>query len=139
MKIFKKPRKLKGMTPVEIIIALFVFVVASALMVKIGSVASTLLKNSSHVEKRTSIETPLAENGNTASDFVENDNLKVVVKIPGSTVNVRGKSYTTAKQVVGNEFADSFITNADIEYVEFDLTQKGGGGIWEEPSETETT
>ena len=136
MKFLKKPRKVKGMTLVEIIIALFVFVVASAVMVKMGAVANQLLRNSSHVERRTSIEAPLAENANTNATFVENSNLKVTVTIPGASVNVKGTSYTTQKQVATNQAASTIITDADIEYVSFDLEQKGGDGIWVDPTPT---
>ncbi len=57
-KIFSRkcPKKVKGMTLIEVLVALLVFGIASTLMVKIGSVAKAQLINSNHLNNKTQAE-----------------------------------------------------------------------------------
>lgn len=59
----KAKKSVRGMTLVEIIIALAVFVVTSYILVQVGSTISALTKNANHVNKKVSIEAPIVENG----------------------------------------------------------------------------
>ncbi len=138
MKNMKK-KSVKGMTLVEIIIALLVFGIAALLMARIATVSSSLTRSANHVTRKTSLQAPVAENANITSNLVdeEDSNLKVVVKVGSNTVNVAGKSYTTVKAVDGNTFAQT--NNGDIEFVKYDTSKTKGDGLWVEETTEATT
>lgn len=133
MKNMKK-KSVKGMTLVEIIIALVVFSIAALLMAQIATVSTTLTRNSNHVTRKTSLQAPVAENANITSGLVqeEDSNLKVVVKVGSNTVNIAGKSYTTSNAVGSDRFAQ--IDNGDLEFVKYDTSKTKGDGLWVDDS-----
>ncbi len=55
-------KNVKGMTLVEIIIAMVVFAVIALILVQVGGTINTLIKRANHVNKKTSIEAPMVEN-----------------------------------------------------------------------------
>ncbi len=52
----KCPKKVKGMTLIEVLIAMLIFGIAGTLMVKIGTVAKAQLMNSNHLNNKTQAE-----------------------------------------------------------------------------------
>ncbi len=140
MKLFPKKKKLKGMTLVEIIISLFIFTLMALMMVRIASVSTNLTKNANHVNKKVTVQAPLAEMQNTDGTLTQqiDDNMKITVKLGGHSVNVTGQQYSTAQAAVGNTFAN---TNAkiDLEFVKIDLSKNSGDNVWEEPTTEPTT
>jgi prepilin-type N-terminal cleavage/methylation domain-containing protein len=89
----KKRHAVSGMTLVEIIIALFVFSVASLILVQAGKAVNTITMNGNHVNKKTSMEAPLVENGyvmmqheteteklTDPTTHLENGQIKVIIK-----------------------------------------------------------
>lgn len=142
-----KKKTVKGMTLVEVIIALFVFVVASALMVNIGSAINTHFQNSNHVNRKVAIEAPLAENGSNIAQKTDdgtgnrkleavtsnvrkvNSNMKVTVTMGSKQVSVTGTSFSTAPAVAGNELAS---TDADLQFIDIDLTLNKKQNIWKD-------
>ncbi len=132
--------KCKGMTLIEIIIALAVFCVMALMMVKICTTSLNLTKSANHVNKKVTIQAPLAEIQNMDGTLTEelNDNMKITVKVNGVTVNVKGTQYSTAKAVDGNDFADTN-ANINLQFVDVDLTKYSGDNLWEEPTTEPTT
>jgi prepilin-type N-terminal cleavage/methylation domain-containing protein len=55
-------KNVKGMTLVEIIIAMVVFAVIAMILVHVGGTVNTLTKRANHINKKTSIEGPMIEN-----------------------------------------------------------------------------
>lgn len=135
MKFFsKKKRNLKGMTLVEIIISLFIFTLMALMMVRIASVSTNLTTNANHVNRKVTVQAPLAEMQNTDGTLTElqNDNLKITVKVGANSVNVVGSQYSTAQSVEGNTFADTE-ADIDLEFVKVDLSKNSGDNLWIEP------
>ena len=56
----KRSKSVKGMTLIEIIIAIFVLGVMGVIMCRVATVSGNLLKSANHTEKRTAVEAPLA-------------------------------------------------------------------------------
>ena len=58
MKIKKK--NVKGMTLIEVIIALLIFTLLSLIMVRVGSVTKSLMMNTNHMNNKIAVESPVA-------------------------------------------------------------------------------
>lgn len=133
----KMRKKVKGMTLVEIVISLLVFGVTAVIMISVARVSVNLTRHSNQVNRKTTVEAPYAESGNTAAAYVEDDNMKidVTVAIPGGnkSVSVAGKSYST-KPIGDADARASQSGSYDIEYVGIDLGQNNGAGIWVAPT-----
>lgn len=56
----KMKKKLKGMTLIEVIVALAIFVVMTLMMVQVGSVTKSLMMQTNHLNKKTAEESPIA-------------------------------------------------------------------------------
>jgi prepilin-type N-terminal cleavage/methylation domain-containing protein len=65
----KNRKSVKGMTLVEIIIAMVVFAVTALILVQVGGTVNSLVKHSNHVNKKTSLESPVVENGISCLDI----------------------------------------------------------------------
>lgn len=133
----KKRKSVKGMTLVEIVISMFVFSVAAVIMISVARVSINMTRHSNQVNRKTTIETPYAESGNTAAGYVEDDNMKIDVSVatPGGnkSVSIAAKSYST-KQVGDADARASQSGSYDIEYVGIDLGNTNGAGIWVAPT-----
>lgn len=152
-----KKKSVKGMTLVEILIALFVFSVISLILVDVGKSVNSMVKNSNHVNKKTSIESPLVENGYSAlkvnftegkaADGVTRDrrkdvelvtvdnsqlepvqgNLKVSMEYNHKVIALTGKSFTVAKRAAGNATAT---TGSDLQYIYVSKALTSGSNKW---------
>ncbi|MBQ8926746.1 MAG: prepilin-type N-terminal cleavage/methylation domain-containing protein [Oscillospiraceae bacterium] len=133
----KKRRSLKGMTLVEIVIALFIFSLMALMMARLAEVVVSLNRNANQVNRKTAAQAPIAEMQNTNGNVsdLENDNLRISVTVAGKTVSVTSKSYTTAKTMTGDPAAAAA---GDLEFVQIDLNKFSGDGIYVPPTEVET-
>ncbi len=140
MKLFPKKKKLKGMTLIEIIISLFIFSLMALMMVRIATVCTNLTRNANHVNKKVTVQAPLAEIQNTDGTLTQqvDDNMKITVSIGGHSVNVTGAQYSTAQATVGNNFANTN-ANINLEFVKIDLSKNSGDNVWVEPTTEPTT
>lgn len=59
----RNKKSVKGMTLVEIIISVLVFSVIALILVQVGSSLNTLIKRANHINTKTSVESPVVENG----------------------------------------------------------------------------
>ncbi|MBR1554336.1 MAG: prepilin-type N-terminal cleavage/methylation domain-containing protein [Oscillospiraceae bacterium] len=130
-------KKLKGMTLVEIIIALFVFTVAAALMVRIGTVIATMNINSNHVNRRVSIQAPYADNADPdATDVITSEGeIKVTINYQGHPVKVVGQKYSTKNAVDPTDPLTNGV-NYDLSFVDIQVAGEGetSANIWVEPT-----
>ena len=143
MKRNRKPR-VKGMTLVEIIIAIAVLAVIGMIMVRIGTLSNNFLQNSFRVNRKTTIEAPVAAAANPGSTYVTpqtegadaDGNVGLTVTRGGKAINIKAKRYTTSVPATNEDAQTS--ANMDLDFLDVDLTIKTGDNIWEEPT-TETT
>jgi len=97
----KCPKKVKGMTLIEVLIALTVFTIAGTLMVKIGSAAKSQLLNSNHLNNKTQAEAAIGSvkdkttlDSISSTTSVSNGEQEVTFRI-GSYGTVNAKRYDT--------------------------------------------
>ncbi|MBR6617627.1 MAG: prepilin-type N-terminal cleavage/methylation domain-containing protein [Oscillospiraceae bacterium] len=56
----KMKKKVKGMTLIEVIVALAIFVVMTLMMVQVGAVTKALMMQTNHLNRKTAAEGPIA-------------------------------------------------------------------------------
>ncbi len=54
-----KKKRVKGMTLIEVIIALAIFTLLAAIMVRVGAVTKSLMMNTNHLNNKTTAESPI--------------------------------------------------------------------------------
>lgn len=78
MKKFKSKRKiLKGMTLVEIIIAIAIIAVMSLVLVSASSIIQAYLRSSDDVNNRVAVQAPIAQAGNVNAAKIGADDIKI--------------------------------------------------------------
>lgn len=140
-----RKKRVKGMTLIEIIVAMAVLSIIGVMMVRIGTLSNNFLQNSVHVNEKTVVEAPVAAVANPNSSFATqktdgadaDGNVGVVVTAGGSNIQVKAKRYTTSNAADGKEIAKTK-GNMHMDFLDVDLTMNKGDNIWEEPTE-ETT
>ncbi|MCR5718835.1 MAG: prepilin-type N-terminal cleavage/methylation domain-containing protein [Oscillospiraceae bacterium] len=115
----KRSKSVKGMTLIEIIIAIFVLGVMGVIMCRVATVSGNLMKAANHTEKRTAVEAPLAAARTQEGHYeAEKKKADVEVKITGTfdEVTLKADKYTTKKK--GDNEGDPAKTqnNADLVY-----------------------
>ncbi len=125
----KKRKSLKGMTLMEIIVSLAVVAVLTTILVGAASAIDAYIKSANHVNKKTSLQAPVAESGytgsaqeisSTDSDIhitVNND-----IKLVGSGWAVNDPSVTD--DGVGGNLNMKFVTNVQPDTSEDDETEE---------------
>lgn len=115
MKIKKK--NVKGMTLIEVIIALLIFTLLASIMVRVGSVTKSLMMNTNHMNNKVAVEAPVAAVQNTddltdaAANIQETDSngdpvdnsalaagqpVSITVKSQGYTYTANANKFSTA-------------------------------------------
>lgn len=93
MKKIKTSKKVKGMTLIEVIISMLVFGVTGVIMVGVCTVATTMMKETNHLNNKTDAEAPVAavrdvdalrknDGSGDFEDAVDNDGNAIVVEEP---------------------------------------------------------
>ncbi len=94
----KKTKKLKGMTLVEVLVALAVFTIISSLLASACAGICTIMRKTDRLNKKISNEAPNAEvkNGNavTLADGTD-DETSMILSINGKSYKVIGKQNNT--------------------------------------------
>jgi len=114
----KRSKSVKGMTLIEIIIAIFVLGVMGVIMCRVATVSGNLLKSANHTEKRTAVEAPLAAARTVTGSYdAEQTKADVEVKITGGfdEVNLKADKYTTKQH--GDNEGDAAKTNSNADLV----------------------
>ena len=120
----KKKKTVKGMTLVEIIVALFVFTIMGTLMARIGTVAKSMLMNSNHLNNKTQAESSIGsvKDKNTLDTYCgasgESNGEQPVTFTVGSYGSVTGNRYDTkaADSVSGKNCDTNLDTNASLQF-----------------------
>ena len=142
-------KTVRGMTLVEIIIAMFVFSVTAFILVQVGTTINALSQNASHVNKKTKVEAPLVENGeHIIFSKVEGDAEKLTIQqddmeaVDGKLritinfddkkghkeeINIAGKAFTVAKAAESDATAK---TNFDMQYIYVSKNLKAGKNLF---------
>lgn len=118
-----KPRKkcVKGMTLIEVIIAIFVLGIMGTIMARIATTSCTLMKSANHMNNKTALEAPAAAaqvKDDTLKE-VEDVDIKITGGISGKTmdeVSMKGTKYSSQKKAEANEKAKTDDVNADLVY-----------------------
>ncbi len=109
-----KSKKVKGMTLIEVIIALLIFTLLASLMVQVGSVTKSLMMNTNHLNNKRSVEAPVAavqdvdeltevaailpEKKDEAGNVIEYDKgdpVRLTISMTGYTSHVDTLKYST--------------------------------------------
>ncbi len=94
----KKHNNLKGMTLVEVLVALAVFTIISALLASACANVTSIIKKTDRLNKKNSIEAPEAEKGLgsivTNSDGTNKEET-LIIKIDGTEYNVDVNKHIT--------------------------------------------
>lgn len=94
----KCPKRVKGMTLIEVLIAMAIFGIAGTLMVKIGSAAKTQLLSSSRINNKTQAEAAIG-NGERLTDLTAMSTAtSVSTNETEITFNIGGYGSVTAKR-----------------------------------------
>lgn len=94
----KRNKKTRGMTLVELIIALAVFAVLGLLLVKAATAIQMQVKSANGLNSKVAVQGPIAEAQNSNGGNLINENIDITVKKDGSStgVTVSGKLYSAA-------------------------------------------
>lgn len=121
----KSKKTVKGMTLVEVLIAIFVLGVMGTLMAKAATISCSMMKSANHMNNKVEVEAPLAaaqEDRVTYDADVTVVDDDVPISITGSfdadtVVDLKVTKYATAQKTVGDKFADTSKTvDADLVY-----------------------
>lgn len=120
----KKKKKLKGMTLVEIIVAIAVFAAVSLILVMLGTAVDAQQRSARKVNKKVAVQGPIAEAQNDTNALLLDDEYDIVVAkkdSPESKVTVKGKLYSTQGFTIdedGNKVADPDADEANLKFIE---------------------
>lgn len=127
----KIKKKLKGMTLVEIIVAIAVFAAVSLILVMLGTAVDAQQRSARRVNKKVAVQGPIAEAQNDTNALLLNDEFDIVVAkkdSPESKVTVKGKLYSTQEFTIdddGNKVADPDADEANLKFIEIQKPSSG--------------
>ena len=104
----KMKKKVKGMTLIEVIVALAIFVVMTLMMVQVGAVTKSIMMQTNHLNRKTAAESPIASVQDVfgmnefAATMLDGDNNPMVVDSTPTTFTI----------TVGNNTANQSVVNA---------------------------
>ncbi len=120
----KKKKKLRGMTLVEIIIAIAVFAMVSLILVMLGTAVGRQRQSSYRVNRKVAVQGPIAEAQNDNNALLLDDEYEIVVSKKGAAetaVTVKGKLYSAQGYIIdedGNQVADPNAEKANLKFIE---------------------
>lgn len=121
----KKKKKLRGMTLVEIIIAIAVFAMISLILVMLGTSVDTQQRSAIKVNNKVAIQGPIAEAQDKDNAYLMDDEFEIKVSKKGaasSSVVVKGKLYSTQGYTIkdGKQVPDANADKANLKFVEIE-------------------
>ena len=120
----KKKKKLKGMTLVEIIVAIAVFAMVSLILVMLGTAVDAQQRSARRVNKKVAVQGPIAEAQNDGNSYLLDDEYEISVAKKGSPstgVTIKGKLYSTqgyTGDADGNQIPDPDADKANLKFIE---------------------
>lgn len=123
----RKPvKKVKGMTLVEIIIAMTVFAVAGTMMVKVGAASKSQLKNSNHLINKTQAEVAVGSSDRAITKLRDDygGNGETVVEFSSPFGTVSGWRYDTlnADEYSGKDCDTGLADNESLQFYKINTT-----------------
>ncbi len=134
--IVRKKRTVKGMTLVEVMVALCIFTVMTVMMVQIVKTSNALLTNATHTNNKVTIEAPIAELAIDGGEDAET--VKVTVKVKGTAVKVKAEGYTAEYAIDEDNYFTTTSSDSHLKFLKFDHSVKGGGAIYTDDSDEST-
>lgn len=122
----KKKKKLKGMTLIEIIVAIAVFAMISLILVMLGTAVNAQRRSANKVNRKVAVQGPIAEAQNDGNAFLVDDEYKITVArkgSPASEVTINGKLYSTQSYTIdedGNQIPDPNAEKANLRFIEIE-------------------
>ena len=117
----KKKKSLRGVTLVEIIISLAIVSILTLLLVTTATTINAYIKSANHVNKKTTVQAPIAESGFTgAANELSTADKDIKITVNGK-VTLVGKGYSVvdpaapADNGVGGNLNMKFVTGVDTE------------------------
>lgn len=120
----KKKKKLKGMTLVEIIVAIAVFAMVSLILVMLGTAVDAQQRSATRVNKKVAVQGPIAEAQNDKNALLLDDEYEISVAKKGSAASsttIKGKLYSTQGYTIdadGNQVPDPNADKANLKFIE---------------------
>lgn len=111
-------RKFKGMTLMEIIIAIAIVAVMSTVLVVAGSAINSYLRSARQVNKRVADQAPIAEVGydNPAAPTIAGG-VQIDLEYSGDTMQVNGKVYKVYTDAEMQSHTDEFGRGLNMKYI----------------------
>ena len=122
MKINKK--KLRGMTLVEVVIAIVIFAALSLVLVVVGNSIEAHQRAARKLNNKVAVQGPIAEAQNKQSALLVNDEYEIKVEKSGdssASVIVKGKLYSVEPFSVddaGNQIPDPTAEDGNLSFIE---------------------
>ena len=122
----KTKKTIKGMTLIEVIIAILVLGIAGTIMVKIATTSCSMMMAANHMNNKVEAEAPMAaaQEVSVGAQVVDDDlEIEITGSFDASSVKtIKAKKYTTSQKVAGNESANtSDHVNADLIYYSYEV------------------
>lgn len=119
----KTKKRIKGMTLIEIIIAIAVLAIMGTIMCRIATTSNQMLKSSNHLNKRTAAQAPLSAAGDVSSGKVEETGLTISISGPfdaSSVHQITAVKYSAQAETLDpTEPTDSM--NANLHYYSYEI------------------
>ena len=105
MKILKKKKSVKGMTLIEVIVAIAVLGIMAMFAARMATVSCNIMKSTTHLNNKTEIEAPYAAARPDDSTALEGDVAISISSGSFATINYTASKYDTSVHA-GDEAAD---------------------------------
>ena len=111
----QKKKTVKGMTLIEIIIAIMVLGIMGTIMCTIGATASKMMINTNHINKKTEVEAPVAiSRDTTTAQLARTDNNGNAIAIPAPTQINKSITFNCSKFTTSNTYDVKRYTTAPL-------------------------
>ncbi|MCM1008940.1 MAG: type II secretion system GspH family protein [Ruminococcus flavefaciens] len=122
----KNKKKLRGMTLVEVVIAIVIFASLSLVLVVVGNSIEAHQRAARKLNNKVAVQGPVAEAQNKQSALLVNDDYEITVEKSGdsaASVVVKGKLYSVEPFSVddaGNQIPDPTAEGGNLRFIEIE-------------------
>lgn len=122
----KNKKKLRGMTLVEVVIAIVIFASLSLVLVVVGNSIEAHQRAARKLNNKVAVQGPIAEAQNKQSALLVNDDYEITVEKSGdssASVVVKGKLYSVEPFSVddaGNQIPDPTSEGGNLRFIEIE-------------------
>lgn len=122
----KNKKKLRGMTLVEVVIAIVIFAALSLVLVVVGNSVEAHQRAARKLNNKVAVQGPIAEAQNKQSALLVNDDYEITVEKSGdssASVVVKGKLYSVEPFSIddaGNQIPDPTADGGNLSFIEIE-------------------